>query len=78
MKALPGALPRKRFDFGLVLVNLPLASLSGLHVFVKFGNDSESHMVSPSQNVARSWKSHVPAVPAWFGCTGGFFGSTMV
>ena len=78
MKALPGPLPRKCFDFAFVLVNFPFASLSGLHVFVKFGNDSVSHIVRPSQNVARSWKSHVPAVPAWLGRTGGLFGSTMV
>ena len=55
-----------------------LSSLLGMHVLVKFGDDSVSHIVRPNQKVARSWKSHVPAVPAWFGRTGGFCGSVSV
>ncbi len=45
---------------------------------MKFGDDCVSHIVRPSQKVARSWKSNVPPVPAWLGCIGGFFGSFIV
>ena len=55
-----------------------LSSLLGTHVLVKLGDDSLSHRVRPIQKVARSWKSHVPAVPALFGRTGGLRGSVSV
>jgi hypothetical protein len=52
-----------------------LASLFGVHVFRKFGDDSVSHIVMLSQNVARRWKSQVPPVAAWFGRTAAFLGN---
>ena len=58
-----------------MLRNRAFASLFGVHFFVKFGDDSVSHIVMLNQNVARRWKSHVPPVPFCFGFTGAFFGS---
>ena len=55
-----------------------MASLLGLHLWVKFGDDWLSHIVRPNQNVARRWKSQVPPVPAWFGFTEAFLGSVML
>jgi hypothetical protein len=65
-------------DWGFVLRKGALSSLLGVHVLVKFGDDSLSHRVRPSQKVARSWKSHVPAVPALFGRMGGLRGRVSV
>ncbi len=60
---------------GLGLLNFALTSESGWHTRVYSGADSESQRVSPSQNVARSSKSHVPPLPFCLGRAGGFFGS---
>jgi hypothetical protein len=59
----------------LLLRKRAFASLLGVHFFVKFGDDSVSHIVMLNQNVAHRWKSHVPPVPAWFGFCDAFFGS---
>ena len=61
-----------------MLVNRAFWSLSAAHVCVKLGADWLSHIVRPSQKVARSWKSNVPPMPAWFGLVGGFLGSVIV